>query len=149
MVCVELAQCGAVPLVKLANDLGIEWHLFVDGDAAGRQYADRVRPHLDGRSEEDHITLLRERDLEHHLWKHGYAGVYRRAAGGAAERRRQGDRRRDTPARVIEKAVRKRSKPALALAVVRAADEQASAGVPPAIGKAIDAVVRLARETAP
>ena len=34
--CVEFAQCGIDPLVRLATDLGIEWHLLADGDLAGQ-----------------------------------------------------------------------------------------------------------------
>ena len=30
----EFAQCGVEPLIKLADDLGIAWHLIADGDSA-------------------------------------------------------------------------------------------------------------------
>jgi putative ATP-dependent endonuclease of OLD family len=36
--CVEFAQSGLRALLRLANDLGIEWHLLADGDAAGFAY---------------------------------------------------------------------------------------------------------------
>ena len=42
---VEFAQSGVEPLVKLANDLGIEWHLVADGDEAGRTFASVARAH--------------------------------------------------------------------------------------------------------
>ena len=35
--CVEFVQCGLAPLIKLANDLGIEWHVLVDGDPQGQK----------------------------------------------------------------------------------------------------------------
>jgi putative ATP-dependent endonuclease of OLD family len=36
--CVEFSQCWPTPLIKVAKDLGIEWHLLADGDAAGNKY---------------------------------------------------------------------------------------------------------------
>ena len=143
--CIELAQCGPVPLVKLANALGIGWHLFVDGDAAGKQYAEAVRPHLGDLPEREHITVLRQPDLEHCLWRNGYEEIYREAAGGAAREHPTGGKHGERPSRVIEKAVRKRSKPGLALAVVQAAAEQDSPGVPEPIRAAVESAVRLAR----
>ncbi|MGL5320349.1 MAG: ATP-dependent endonuclease, partial [Aeromonas veronii] len=32
---IEFAQCGQSPLIKVARDFGIEWHLLTDGDEAG------------------------------------------------------------------------------------------------------------------
>ena len=43
---IEFAQCGVAPLVKLANDLGIAWHLLADGDESGRVYARDARKWL-------------------------------------------------------------------------------------------------------
>jgi hypothetical protein len=31
---IEFAQCGQSPLIKVARDFGIEWHLLADGDEA-------------------------------------------------------------------------------------------------------------------
>ena len=42
--CVEFAQCGLRPLMKLADHLGIAWHVMADGDGAGRM----LRGHCDG-----------------------------------------------------------------------------------------------------
>ena len=164
---VEFAQCGPEPLVKLANDLGIPWHLFVDGDRPGKTYAASVRAHLGEALEEDRITVLREPDMEHCLWRNGYAEVYRRAAGkrgsdskrdgqrgshskGKHRRRSQDSpgrhgRRGERPGRTIERAVRARSKPRLALDVVLEAQRKASPGVPGPIQRAVEACVRLAR----
>lgn len=33
---IEFAQSGLKPLVKFARRMGIEWHVLVDGDEAGR-----------------------------------------------------------------------------------------------------------------
>jgi putative ATP-dependent endonuclease of OLD family len=140
---VEFAQCGPGPLVKLANDLGIEWHLFVDGDTSGKAFAAVVRGHLGGRSEDERITLLKQPDVENLLWHAGYSGVYRKAAGAAGR-----SEKKVRPDRIIDRAVRASSKPYLALEVIRAASATGSPGVPDAIREAIEKVVALARDGA-
>ncbi|MFP1451795.1 ATP-dependent nuclease [Escherichia coli] len=41
---IEFAQSGLKPLVgKFARRMGIEWHVLVDGDEAGKKYAATVR----------------------------------------------------------------------------------------------------------
>jgi putative ATP-dependent endonuclease of OLD family len=140
--CIEFAQAGVEPLVKLANEMGIEWHLLADGDKAGKYYRDAARLHLRRDKERERITLLRHVDIEHSLWHHGYAGVYRRLAGPGYSRSR---RRSQRPATIIRHATHRRSKPGVALAVVEAAAAEGSPGVPPILQRVIETVVRLAR----
>ena len=45
---IEFAQCGQAPLIKVARDFGIEWHLLTDGDEAGAKYASSAAPLLKG-----------------------------------------------------------------------------------------------------
>jgi putative ATP-dependent endonuclease of OLD family len=33
---IEFAQSGLKPLIKFARRMGIEWHVLVDGDEAGK-----------------------------------------------------------------------------------------------------------------
>jgi putative ATP-dependent endonuclease of OLD family len=141
----EFAQCGVEPLVKLADDLGIPWHILCDGDAAGRSYAETAASCLAGRPARDHITRLDERDIEHCLWHNGYAHVYRDAVRSTASRRTGRPTRIDNPTPTIERAVRARSKPGMAIAVADAALGRGSPGVPPILAAALDATVRLAR----
>lgn len=144
---VEFAQCGPLPLAKLANQLGIGWHLIADGDDSGRSFAEAAAQQARGDEREQRITLLHELDIEHCLWQHGYAPIYQRAAG---LRRADGMRRSERPAaharRVLGKAVRASSKPRLALEIARALAEPGSPGVPPPLRSALEQAVRLARE---
>lgn len=137
--CIGFAQCGVPPLARLANHLGIDWHLLADGDRAGHQYGDQARG-VGGRGA---TTVLREPDLEHCLWAHGYDKVFRKAAGlppGGTMR----------PSEVIERAVRKVSKPRLALLLGEAMMERGANGVPPALRTLLtDAVERARRGHVP
>jgi putative ATP-dependent endonuclease of the OLD family len=144
--CVEFAQSGLRALLRLANDLGIEWHLLADGDEAGHNYVMSARAHLKGRPIEDRITMLEEPDVEHCLFQHGYAHVYRTLAGAPMPGGR-GRRYRERPTAVIHRAIHARSKPGLALAVLEAANRPDAPGVPGQFRSLITTVVRLARPT--
>lgn len=144
--CMEFAQCGVAPLVKLADDLGIGWHLLADGDRSGESYADAARGFLDGRPPQRHITQIPQRDIEHLLWRAGYADVYRSAIPSAAPRRFDRRPKVENPKPTIERALRARSKPGMALAVAEAARAANSPGVPEVLRVAIDHTVSLARE---
>ena len=142
--CVEFAQSGLRALLRLANDLGIEWHLLADGDAAGHNYVMSARAYLKGRPIEDRITMLEEPDIEHCLFHHGYADVYR-ALAGAPPPAPRGRRFRERPTAVIHRAIHARSKPGLALAVLEAANRPDAPGVPGQFRSLIETIVRLAR----
>ncbi len=144
--CVEFAQSGLRALLRLANDLGIEWHLLTDGDEAGHSYVMSARAHLKGRPIEDRITMLEEPDVEHCLFHHGYADVYRTLAGAPPPGGR-GRRFRERPTAVIYRAIHARSKPGLALAVLEAANKPDAPGVPGQLRSLIETTVRLARPT--
>jgi len=138
---VEFAQCGLRPIIKLARELGISWHLLADGDDAGSRYAETAAAFLDGAASGDHITQLPDGDMESYLWTAGYANVYRKAsrAGG---KRRHGSRDRNA---TVARAINTNSKPFLALSVIEACAEEDSPGIPPLIRSVIDATIRLAR----
>ena len=142
--CVEFAQSGLRSLLRLANDLGIEWHLLSDGDEAGHHYVSTARAYLHGRELQERITILHERDIEHCLYYHGYAEVYQALAGAVVTPPR-GRRMREKASAIIARAIHARSKPGLALALLEAANRPDAPGVPRQLSDLIDTVVRLAR----
>ncbi len=158
--CVEFAQCGLAPLIKLAADLGIEWHVLGDGDQAGQSYAATARNYLAGVPEPRRITVLPRRDIEHCLWHHGYSQIYVTAAGNAAPQPPPQAKQcangqpcqwvalpppADPIAQTIKRAVRSTSKPHLAIAALEAARQAGSPGLPQVIQDVIAATVKNAR----
>jgi putative ATP-dependent endonuclease of OLD family len=140
--CVEFAQCGLDPPIKVAKELGIEWHVLADGDTAGENYATTARGYLENDSDGERLTLLREKDIEHCFWEYGYDEVYKkysRMKGRQLEKLSTG--------KIIQAAVRKRSKPFLALSVVDAVAAENSAGIPPILQDMIHACVEFARNS--
>ena len=120
---VEYAQCGAAPLIKLASQLGIVWHLIADGDEAGIKYASQAS-HAGGGNQ---VTLLPCSDIEHFLFENGFEEVYRKAS------RLTG--RSETEGRIIEVALKKMTKPGMALAIVDEARKRGRKAVPPLLQK--------------
>ena len=135
--CVEFAQCGLRPLIKLARELGIEWHLMADGDRAGEQYIEQAKRFIRGEPFHQRLSSLHERDIEHCFYTHGYAHVFQRLAGETATPM--------SPRQWIHRAINRHSKPMLALELVLAAASRGSAGVPSPLARTIRNCVGLAR----
>ena len=104
---VEYAQCGVAPLIKLAKQLGIEWLLLTDGDEAGYKYA----RHAVNAGNEDRVTILPSIDIEHFLYENGFENVYRRNTGEASLKGLNENK-------IIEIALKRNTKPGMALAIV-------------------------------
>jgi putative ATP-dependent endonuclease of OLD family len=136
--CVEFAQCGLDPLIKVARHLGIEWYVLADGDPAGRQYACSAAKWSEG---ETRIALLEDADIEHCFWSNGYADVFRKAAypGGTPVKR---------PVRaVVARAIERYSKPHMAALLLDSVISRGPEGVPPPLRQTIETCVQLARRS--
>ena len=137
----EFAQCGIAPLIKAARELGINWFLLADGDAAGKAYIETARHFAlkAGEKPEDHLLRVQERDIEHHFFFNGYADVYNEYSGIPYHVSQS-----MKPSRIISRAIHRNSKPFMAIAVIDAIAQQGSPGVPVQLKKVIESCVRLA-----
>lgn len=137
---IEFAQSGLRPLIKFAQRMGIEWHVLTDGDDAGKKYAATARSMLeqDRHDEHRHLTQLPALDMEHFLYKQGFAEVYHRVARLPP----------DVPMnlrRIITKALQYASKPELAIAVAMDAATRGRGAIPPLLRTMFASVQGLAR----
>lgn len=138
---IEFAQCGLSPLIKLAQDLNIEWHVLTDGDAAGQKYAGRVAEMLaEGGALINRLTVLPALDIEHLFFDNGFADVYLQAANYSEQ-----DLSRLSVNKVIEKAVHKHSKPGLGLAIASAVEARGAESIPVLLKRLFARLVALAR----
>ncbi|MBX3075859.1 DUF2813 domain-containing protein [Candidatus Obscuribacterales bacterium] len=140
--CIEFAQCGIEPMIKMAQDLGIEWHLLSDGDSAGHSYVNVARRFLNGDDFDTRISCMKEHDIEHHLAKHGFLKVYANAAGPQI-------RRNDPLHAIVRSAVKRNSKPALILKVIEYAQETGMSTVSPLLSHVVETCIKLARKMEP
>jgi len=138
--CVEFAQSGLTPLIKVAQQLGIEWHLLADGDEAGHHYSSMAQPFLGDMEPELRITRLAELDIEHCFWHHGFADVYRRIAFPKAR-----GIPRVAAKSAITQAIARSSKPFLAVQALEAVAAAGAEKAPPPLRKAIEAAIALSR----
>lgn len=137
---IEFAQSGLMPLIKFARRMGIEWHVLVDGDEAGKKYAATVRSLLndDKMLERDHLTALPAMDMEHFMYRQGFDDVYHRVAQLPM----------NIPMnmrRVITKAIHRSSKPDLAIEVAMEAGRRGVDAIPALLKKMFSRVLWLAR----
>lgn len=132
--CVAFAQAGLAPLIAFADRFGIPWHLIADGDEAGRHYAIKARHLLKGRPESRHLTILPDKDMEHFLWRNGFADVFRRAAPHPEY---------TDPENIIHQALRATSKPGMALEVAEEAGRRGINAVPTALKKCFANLQRM------
>ena len=137
---IEFAQSGLKPLIKFARRMGIQWHVLVDGDEAGKKYAATVRGLLnnDRELERDHLTALPALDMEHFMYRRGFDDVYHRVA-------QIPDNVPMNMRRVITKAIHRSSKPDLAIEVAMEAGRRGVDAVPTLLKKMFSRVLWLAR----
>ena len=137
---IEFAQSGLKPLVKFARRMGIEWHVLVDGDEAGKKYAATVRSLLNNDKEEEreHLTMLPALDMEHFMYRQGFADVFHRVAQ-IPENIPMNMRK------IISKAIHRSSKPDLAIEVAMEAGRRGVDAVPTLLRKMFSRVLWLAR----
>ena len=135
---IEYAQCGASPLIKVAKQMGINWHLMADGDDAGTRYIKIAKGFLEkDQIVKKHLTLLDDVDIEHYLYSNGFESVYRVESGyGFAQ---------NVPKnKIIERAIHRRSKPGLAINIIEKADRLGPKGIPELIRNMFRNLVDLA-----
>ncbi|EMQ1182495.1 ATP-dependent endonuclease [Klebsiella variicola] len=137
---IEFAQSGLKPLIKFARRMGIQWHVLVDGDEAGKKYAATVLGLLnnDRELERDHLTSLPAMDMEHFMYRQGFDDVYHRVA-------QIPDNVPMNMRRVITKAIHRSSKPDLAIEVEMEAGRRGVDAVPTLLKKMFSRVLWLAR----
>ena len=137
---IEFAQSGLKPLIKFARRMGIEWHVLVDGDEAGKKYAAIVQSVMSNDTQHlrDHLTALPALDMEHFMYRQGFGDVFHRIAQLPP----------DAPVnmrRVITKAIRRSSKPDLAIEVALEAGRRGENAIPSLLKKMFSRVIWLAR----
>ncbi|MEH0834944.1 ATP-dependent endonuclease [Pectobacterium cacticida] len=137
---IEFAQSGLRPLLRFAHRMGIEWHVLVDGDDAGKKYAATAKSLLaeQGESERDHLTVLPAADMEHYMYREGFSHVYHRTA-------QLPEKVPLSMHKIIIKAIQRSSKPDLAIDVAMDATVRGREAIPLLIRNMFSRVLWLAR----
>ena len=143
--CVEFAGAGIELLIKLAEQLGIEWFLLADGDAQGQRYVNTARKYLEGRDPDDHTQLLEHGIMEVFLCMEGFGDIYE----GTISDQKRGDvtEAEGTPEywQQVANAQRNGAKTRNAFAVAERIAENGQGCVPNLLKKVIEDSLSLAR----
>ena len=145
--CIAFTHVGVGPLIKLADQLGIEWLVVADDDPAGNNYIRSARRQIDGRSEDRHLHKLEHGDLEVFLCIEGYGSVYEtsvspqkkdnvRAQNGTLDYWKQ-----------VTKAQPDKSKPQNVVKVIEQIESKGKQGIPTQIRKILRVAIEFAKET--
>ena len=134
----EHAGSGMHIHISMLNNKGE--NVLVDGDEAGKKYAATVRGLLnnDRELERDHLTSLPALDMEHFMYRQGFADVFHRVAQ-IPENVPMNMRK------IISKAIHRSSKPDLAIEVAMEAGRRGVDAVPTLLRKMLSRVLWLAR----
>ncbi|MDP5253001.1 MULTISPECIES: DUF2813 domain-containing protein [unclassified Vibrio] len=135
---IEFAQSGLKSLIKVAQTLGIDWHVVTDGDMAGKKYAHSVRSRLLHEPERHHLSELPDLDIEHFLFHHGFEPFFKSLLRIPLDH--------PIPAKkVVNRALKKYAKPDLALAIVDYCEQYGTERIPLLIRWILKRVVTSAR----
>lgn len=135
---IEYAQCGLKPLIKFAEQLGLEWHVLTDGDEAGKRYAQTAKTLAGEHDESRRVTALPALDMEHFMYRAGFMHVYKRVA-------QLPDSPHISMRKIIDKAIHRTSKPDLAIEIAVEAEKLGIDSVPIIIRKVFARIIGEAR----
>ncbi|MFC2124511.1 ATP-dependent endonuclease [Bacteroidota bacterium] len=138
--CIVFAQAGLDPFIKVAEELGIEWHMLADGDTAGQTYKKAAQRFVSPDEEKKRITLLRDKDIEHCFWNYGYSDFYLKQA-----RYKKNKKHVNKAGKIIKRAVKRHSKPYLSLSIAEAVNIPGSPGIPEMLKDLIETCLEMAR----
>jgi putative ATP-dependent endonuclease of OLD family len=145
---VQYAQVMPDPFIRLADDLGIGWFCFADGDQDGQKYRKAAVALLKGRSEPDRVRTIPEATIEIHLCNAGFGGTFEGAV--VAQKKASITSKPGAPdywPQVVA-ANPNRGKEARAIKVVEEMVARGPSSVPPFLKGVLEAVVQIAKGSA-
>ncbi|MCK5343128.1 MAG: hypothetical protein KAR20_06980, partial [Candidatus Heimdallarchaeota archaeon] len=75
---VEYGQAGGPSIfIKVADALGIDWHVVADNDDAGKKYSESAEIYLGDSNKDDYISMLKKSNMDVLLCNAGYGEPYK------------------------------------------------------------------------
>ena len=143
--CIEHTQVGVEKFIKLAGQLGIEWFVLADSDAAGIKYAKSARNNLKERDEDEHIKLLSHETMELFLCMENFVYIYESTISDQKKNQITAEQNTVEYWEQILKAQKRNSKPRNALIVAEQIVQQGMNSVPQLLRNVIEQTRALAR----
>jgi putative ATP-dependent endonuclease of OLD family len=137
-------------LIKLADQLGIEWLVVADQDEKGNNYIESAKNQLAGRDEQAHLHQLEHGVIEVFFCMNGYGSIFEENKSEQKITKNPITADKNTePLNYWEQVVKVQSltKPQAALAIVEEIEKPNSAGVPQQIQHIINQAISLAEQS--
>lgn len=144
--CIEFTHVGVERLIKLADQLGIEWVLVADSDRAGDDYIRGAQKRIGGQPEERRLHKLAHGDIETFLCMEGYGSVYEANISDQKKSIVKAEKGTLNYWRQVADAQKKNSKPRNAVAVIEHMGSKGAEGVPNQLREIIQQALDLAKE---
>ncbi|MEV9638882.1 TOPRIM nucleotidyl transferase/hydrolase domain-containing protein, partial [Burkholderia pseudomallei] len=143
---VDYAQSDLSIFIAAADSLGILWHVFSDGDAAGAKNLKKARDALAGRPEKAHLTLLPNGEpIEPFLCRNGFVEIYEEHASPQNRPRYiTVDKDNDAYPSQLYQCLPNNGKPSAAHAVVASMITRGRDSVPTEIAECLGTAMKLA-----
>ena len=147
--CIEYRHIGigVDVLIKLAEQLGIEWLLVADGDGAGGDYIRSAKRQIDGKSEDRHLHQLAHGDMEEFLCVESYGSVYEANVSPHKQGNVTAEMGTIEYWKQVTDAQIKNSKPRNAVAVIEQMEKNGEQGIPNQLREIVKHALDLAGET--
>ena len=143
--CIEFSQVGVDKFIKLADQLGIEWFVLADNDAAGSNFRNSAAGCLGARNEKDHIRVLDHGTMEEFLCIEGFGAIYEASISDQKRKDITADHGTLEYWQQVAKAQKKHAKPRNAIAVAEKVTLEGKQGVPKLLREIIEQARKLAR----
>jgi len=144
--CVEHTRAGIDRIIKLADQLGIDWLVVADNDPAGAGYIRTAKGHLGSRSENRHLHTLPHGDMEVYLCMEGYGSVFEASVSEQKKNTISATRGALEYWQQVSKAQPGKSKPRNAVSVIEEIEKKGKKAIPPYIGEILGTALSLAKE---
>lgn len=143
---VDYAQSDLSIFIAAADSLGIQWHVFSDGDAAGAKNLKKARDALAGRPESSHLTLLPNGEpIEPFLCRNGFVEIYEEHASSQNRPRYiTVDKDNDAYPSQLYQCLPNNGKPSAAHSVVASMVTRGRDSVPAEIAECLGTAMKLA-----
>lgn len=144
--CVEQRGVGVDELIKLADQLGIEWIIAADNDQQGQKDIKVAESHLGKRPRQRHIYMLAHGDMEVYLCMEGFGSFFEQNVSSQKKGSITAQKGTLQYWQQVIDAQQRSSKPRNAFAVITEIEKKGKPVIPQQIQQILNTALELAKE---
>jgi predicted ATP-dependent endonuclease of OLD family len=137
---------GVNELIKLADQLGINWLIAADNDQQGQNDIRTANGHLGSRPRQRHIHMLQHGDMEVYLCMEGFGAFFEQNVSQQKKGTITAQKGTLEYWKQVVDAQQRSSKPRNAFAVITEVDKKGKKAIPQQIQNILNTALELAKE---